>query len=205
MGRQVSVMDVSRKYGVEYRLVHAITKGHSWYGDWGYQFGTGSFGLTLEAYKSAVEYLSNLPLSLFLSEGQRPDSRLRDTISYYQSLSETGFTNIRDLFCFLIGLIHNARMTVSRVDDITSKMHPSNAAGASMSDIERVEGSMFRVLRAVSGSIWVSWHTLKGAVCKVASLELIEHCLRDIEGKAIFGGMIVNTRCNPDNGDFEYR
>lgn len=202
-------MDVSKKYGLEYRLIHAITKGHPWYGDWGYQFGTGSYGLTHEAYKSAVECLSNLPLSIFLSEGQRPDSRLQDTISYYQSLSETGLVNIRDLFCFLIGLIHDARMTVSRADDVTCKKRRCNAAGvscfSSMSDIERVEGAMLRVLRAVSGSNWVSWRTLKGAVCKVASPELLDYCLGELGGKAIFGGMVVNTRCNPVTGAFEYR
>ncbi|KAK4283235.1 hypothetical protein QN277_000210 [Acacia crassicarpa] len=207
--REVSVMDVSRKYGLEYRLIHAITKGHPWYGDWGYQFGTGSYGLTHEAYKSAVEFLSSLPLSLFLSEGKRPDSRLQDTISYYQSLSETGLVTIRDLFCFLIGLIHDARMTVSRADDVTCKKRCCNAAGvscfSSMSDIERVEGAMLRVLRAVSGSNWVSQRTLKGAVCKVASPELLDYCLGEIGGKAIFGGMVVNTQCNPVTGASEYR
>ncbi|XWS21994.1 hypothetical protein CRYUN_Cryun30bG0105500 [Craigia yunnanensis] len=30
--RKVTVMDVSKKYGTEYRLLHAITRGHSWYG-----------------------------------------------------------------------------------------------------------------------------------------------------------------------------
>ncbi|KAJ1417282.1 Zinc finger, FYVE/PHD-type [Sesbania bispinosa] len=30
-------------------------KGHPWYGDWGYQFGSGSYGLTQEAYKTTVE------------------------------------------------------------------------------------------------------------------------------------------------------
>ncbi|KAG9132704.1 hypothetical protein Leryth_020913 [Lithospermum erythrorhizon] len=40
--RKISVMDVSKKYGLEYRLLHAVVKGHSWYGDWGYEFGTGS-------------------------------------------------------------------------------------------------------------------------------------------------------------------
>ncbi|KAK1348655.1 hypothetical protein POM88_054955 [Heracleum sosnowskyi] len=40
-GSRVSVMDVSKKYGLEFCLIHAITKGHSWYGDWGYEFGAG--------------------------------------------------------------------------------------------------------------------------------------------------------------------
>ncbi|PSS21330.1 PHD finger protein [Actinidia chinensis var. chinensis] len=60
--RKVSLLDVSKKYGLEYRLLYAITKGHPWYGDWGYEFGAGSFALTLDAYKTAVETLSKQPL-----------------------------------------------------------------------------------------------------------------------------------------------
>ncbi|KAI4347432.1 hypothetical protein L6164_008246 [Bauhinia variegata] len=206
--RKVSVMDVSKKYGLEYRLLHAITKGHPWYGDWGYQFGSGSYGVTHEVYTSAVESLSNLPLSIFLSQGQKPYPSLQNTISYYQSLSKHELVNIRDLFCFLMGLIHDARKTDSSFDDVTCKKRCFNAAGAcswANSDIERVEEAMFRVLRAVSGSNWVSWRSLRGAVCKVASPELLDYCLGELGGKVVCNGMVVSTRCNPDTGSLEYR
>lgn len=203
------MMDVSKKYGLEYRLLHAVMKGHPWYGDWGYQFGSGSYCLTQEAYKSAVESLSNLPLSIFLSHGQNPHSPVQDMISYYQSLSEHELVNIRDLFCFLMVLIHDARKTVSRVDDITCKKRRFNATGVSNSweknDIERVEEAMIRVLRAVSGSNWVSWRAVRGAVCKVASPELLDYCLEELGGKVVYGGMVVNTRCNPQTGAVECR
>ncbi|KAF7820609.1 PHD finger protein [Senna tora] len=209
--RKVSVMDVSKKYGLEYRLLHAITKGNPWYGDWGYQFGSGSYGLTHEAYKSAVESLCNLPLSIFLTQGQKCDSHLKDVISYYQSLSRNELVNIKDLFSFLMGLIHEARKAASRIDDVSCKKRRLNAAGVSSSwtksDIERVEEAMLRVLRAVSGSNWVSWRALRGAVCKVASPELLEYCLGELGGKVVLGAgpAVVNTRCNPVTGIFEYR
>ncbi|KAI4351920.1 hypothetical protein L6164_006219 [Bauhinia variegata] len=206
--RKVTVMDVSKKYGLEYRLLHAITKGYPWYGEWGYQFGSGSYGVTHEVYTSAIESLSNLPLTVFRSEGQKPDSSLQNTISYYQSLSKHELVNIRDLFCFLMGLIHDARKTESRADDVTCKKRRFNASGAcswAKSDIERVEEAMLRVLRAVSGSNWVSWRSLRGAVCKVASPELLDYCLGELGGKAVCSGMVVNSRCNPDTGAFEYR
>ncbi|KAK4280508.1 hypothetical protein QN277_012128 [Acacia crassicarpa] len=208
--RKVSVMDVSKKYGLEYRLLHAITKGHPWYGHWGYQFGSGSYGLTHESYKSAAEFLSNMPLSAFLYPGQKCDSRVQDMISYYQSLSKNVLVNIRDLFCFVLGLIHDARKTAAskNVDDIIGKKRRVNATGVSSSwtksDIECVEEAMLRVLRAVSGSNWVSWRALRGAVCKVASPELLDHCLGELGGKVVLGAM-VNTRCNPVTGAFEYR
>ncbi|KAK7268989.1 hypothetical protein RIF29_21703 [Crotalaria pallida] len=207
--RKVSVMDVSKKYGLEYRLLHAIMKGHPWYGVWGYEFGSGSYCLTQEAYKTAVESLSNLPLSIFSSDGQNPRSRVQDMISYYQSLAEHKLVNIRDLFCFLMRLIDDARKTVPKVDDINCKKRRFNASGVSSSweknDIERVKEAMLRVLRAVSGSNWVSWRAVRGAVCKVASPELLDYCLGELEGKVLYGGMVVNTRRNPQTGAFECR
>ncbi|PNT41065.1 hypothetical protein POPTR_004G134700v4 [Populus trichocarpa] len=207
--RKVSVMDVSKKYGIEYRLLHAITKGHSWYGDWGYEFGAGSFGLTVDAYKPAVETLSSLPVSIFLSEGQKTHTRLQDTIKFYQSLSDHELVNTRDLFCYLTSLIHDAHKSTSGVDDSSCKKCPFYAPGISPSwtrgDIERVEEAMFRVLRAVSGSNWVSWRALRGAVFKVAPPELLDHCLKELGGKFAADGMIVSSRCNPSSGAFEYR
>lgn len=206
--RKVSVMDVSKKYGLEYRLLHAITKGHPWYGVWGYEFGAGSFALTLDAYKMAVETLSNLPLTLFLSQGRKPRTRLQDLISFYQSLSEGDLVNTRDLFCFLLSLLHDSHKSTMRDKDALKKCR-SSALGVlcawTVNDIEKVEQAMFRVLQAVTGSNWVSWRALRGAVCKVAPSELLDYCLKDLGGKMTADGMVVHARCNPDTGSFEYR
>uniref|UniRef100_A0A2N9F511 Zinc finger PHD-type domain-containing protein n=1 Tax=Fagus sylvatica TaxID=28930 RepID=A0A2N9F511_FAGSY len=207
--RKVSVMDVSKKYGLEYRLLHAITKGHPWYGEWGYEFGAGSFALTLDAYKMAVESLSSLQLPMFLSQGQEPRTRLHDTISHYQTLSERELVNIRDLFCFLMSLIHDAHKSPSRVDDVTCKKRRTCTSAVlsswSGSDIERVEDAMFRVLRAVSGSNWVNFRALRGAVCKAAPPELLDYSLGKLGGKLAADGMVVKARSNPDSGALEYR
>lgn len=204
-------MDVSKKYGMEYRVLHAITRGHPWYGDWGYEFGAGSFALTCDAYKSAVEALSNIQLSIFLSQRRKPRTHLQDRILFYQSISECELVNIRDLFCFLIRLIHDDHKASpsTRVDEASCKKphHSSSEVMRSWTkgEIERVDEAMFRVLRAVSGSNWVSWRTLRGAVCKVAKSELLDHCLKELGGKLAADGMAVVARCNPDSGAFEYR
>lgn len=204
-------MDVSKKYGLEYRLLHAIIKGHPWYGDWGYEFGAGSFALTHDAYKSAVETLSTIRLSVCFSQGRKPRSHLQDRISFYQSLSECELVNIRDLFSFLMKLIHDKHKSSSssHIDDATCKKLSPCTSGVLHSwtkgEIERVDEAMFRVLRAVSGSNWVSWRTLRGAVCKVAQPELLDHCLKELGGKLAADGMVVVARCNPDSGVFEYR
>ncbi|KAE8680724.1 PHD finger protein [Hibiscus syriacus] len=205
--RKVSVMDVSKKYGLEYRLLHAITKGCSWYGIWGYEFGAGSFALTVDEYKSAVETLSSLSLSIFLLQGLKPSTRLQDTISFYQSLSKSKLVNVKDLFCFLMSLIHDARKFNSGAGDAAIKRQRTSSAVLpwSRDDVTRVEEAMFRVLRAVSGSNWVSSRALRGAVCRVAPPELLDNCLMELRGKVGAGGMVVNARHNPDSDSLEYR
>lgn len=202
-------MDVSKKYGLEFRLLHAITKGHPWYGDWGYEFGAGSFALTIDAYNMAVETLSNLPLSIFFSQGRKPRTRLQDLIAFYQSLSEHELVNIRDLFCFLMTLIHDAHKSPMRVDDTTCKKRrlcDSKVLSAwTTSDIVRVEEAMFKVLRAITGSNWVSWRALRGAVCRAGPPELLDYCLKELKGKQAADGMVVNARCTSDSGAMEYR
>lgn len=204
-------MDVSKKYGMEYRLLHAITKGHPWYGDWGYEFGAGSFALTLDSYKSAVETLSSIPLSIFVSQGRKPRTHLQDRISFYQLLSENKLVNIRDLFSFLMRLIHEDHKSCSssKADEaILQKPSPcarETLHSWSKTEIERVEEAMIRVLRAVSGSSWVSWRALRGAVYKIAPADLLDHCLKELGGKLAADGMVVGVRCNPDSGMLEYR
>ncbi|GLT26666.1 hypothetical protein SLA2020_017150 [Shorea laevis] len=207
--RKISVMDVSKKYGLEYRLLHAITKRHSWYGDWGYEFGAGSFALTLDAYKSAIETLSNVSLSNILCEGWKPHTRMQDLILFYQSLSAIKLVTIRDLFCFLMRLIHDARKSRPLVDNAPYKK-PRTCASDDIhswtrADVERVEEAMVRVLRAVSGSNWVPARSLRGAVCRGAPPELLDHCLKELGGKLAAEGLVVSTRCDPLSGAFEYR
>ena len=55
--REVSVEDVSQKYGVELRLLNPVSHGSTWYGTYGYIFGKGSFGNTLLSHKRAAETL----------------------------------------------------------------------------------------------------------------------------------------------------
>ncbi|KAI3435433.1 PHD domain-containing protein [Psidium guajava] len=207
--RKVSVMDVSKKFGLEYRMLHAVTKGQPWYGEWGYEFGTGSFGITRDVYNRSVESLSSLPLSTFLSQGWTASSRLLDVISLYQSLSKHELVNIRDLFCFLLSLIHGARISSSREGDaIFSKVRSRDCGPLgswTRSEVERAEEAIVRVLRAVSSSNWVSGRALRGAAYRVASAELLDHCLRELGDKSVSSAMVISSRWNPDSGDFEYR
>jgi len=203
-------MDVSKKYGLEYRLLHAITNDHPWYGDWGYEFGAGSFALTVDAYRKAVNTLSNMPLNLFLSQMRKPRTRLQDVILFYQSMSESELITTRDLFRFLMRLIHDAHKWSSMLMLKPACKKPGSCTSSvlcawTVDDIERVEQAMIKVLRAVGGSRWVTWRALRGTISKAASPELLDYCLKDLGGKIASDGMVVHTRCNPKTDTIEYK
>ncbi|CAI0555967.1 unnamed protein product [Linum tenue] len=209
--RKVSVMDVSRKYGTEYRLLHAITKGHSWYGNWGYEFGNGSYGLTSETYRQVVETLSRVPLDQILFHGRGPRTSLQAAISFYKSLSNSELLTLKDLFSFLLRLLQESNMATSEsVSTVKRDLGgcPSSRVlcAWSRNDVEELQESMIKVLTAASGETkWVARHTLKGVMCKRASPELLDYSLKHLGGKLASNCMMVQARCSPSSYDVEFR
>ncbi|XP_061375222.1 PHD finger protein At1g33420-like [Gastrolobium bilobum] len=209
--RKVSVMDLSKKFGLEYRLLHAITKGHSWFGNWGYEFGTGSYALTQDIYQKAVNTLSCIPLSSFMFWGRGPQNHLQSVIFLYQSLADNELLTIKDLFSFLLTLIREFRKPLMTK---TSEQHEctstSNVSCAwSSRDVEEVQKSFIKVLLAsgaYSEDRWVSGRALKGAVFKgVASPKLLNYSLKHLGGKLAANGMVVRSQCNPISMAVEFR
>ncbi|XP_020214399.1 PHD finger protein At1g33420 [Cajanus cajan] len=202
--RKVSVMDLSKKFGLEYRLLHAVTNGHSWYGNWGYEFGSGSYALTQDAYKNAVNTLSSMPLSSFSFHGRGPRTRLECVISLYHSLAETELVTIKDLFSFLLTLIHECRKPTSTRTSCTSNL----LCAWTGNDVEEVQHALIKVLLA-SGAYteakWVTRRALKGAVSRgVSSPELLDYCFKHLPGKLAANGMVVCSRCNPISSAIEF-
>ena len=73
--REVSVEDVSQKYGVEFRLLNPVACGKTWYGTYGYQFGKGSFGNTAATHRKAAERLRRFPLASVKADFERMAER----------------------------------------------------------------------------------------------------------------------------------
>ncbi|MCI03306.1 PHD finger protein, partial [Trifolium medium] len=167
--RKVSVMDLSKKFGLDYRLLHSIAKGHSWYGNWGYEFGTGSYALTKDAYNKAVDSLSNMPLSSFLFQDRGPRHHVQSIISLYQSLAGTELLTMKDLFSFLLELVHKfCKPRSAKTAKQKEYASPCNLLCAwTRKDVEDVQHALIKVL-LVSGACneakWVTSQTLKGAV-----------------------------------------
>lgn len=205
--RKVSVMDLSKKFGMEYRLLHAITNGCSWYGNWGYEFGTGSYALTQDSYQKAVNTLSSMPLSDLLFQDRGPRSRLQCVISLYQSLADTELLTIKDLFSFLASLIREFHKPLTTR---TSDAETCNVLCAwTSNDVEAVQQALIKVLLASatsSGAKWVTRRALKGALSRgVASPELLDYSLKHLGGKLAAFGMVVKSRCNPASSAVEFR
>ncbi|KAG6528698.1 PHD finger protein At1g33420-like [Zingiber officinale] len=199
--RKVSVMDISKKHGMDYRLLHAVTVGHPWYGNWGYKFGTGSFALTAESYQKAVDTLSSLQLSIFLSGTRFPRTQLQNTISLYCSLSDCQLLTIRDLFCYLMQLLH--------FPPAGHKSAEVAAVGAlcawSRDQVDLAKATVIKFLRAVVGPQWVTWRALRRASCHaIKPPELLDYCLKVIVGEQVSNGSIV-ARYNLDSKTIEYR
>ncbi|XP_062020454.1 PHD finger protein At1g33420 [Rosa rugosa] len=201
--RKVSVMDVSKKYGMEYRLLHAVTHGRSWYGNWGYEFRSGSYALTQDSYHKAVETISTLPLHPFQFQPRRPRTRLQSVIAFYQSFSDAQLQTTKDLFTFMLSLIPKSHAP-------TASKKPKHDTSTVLcvwtaNDVQHVQQAMIKLLSAVREPNWVSRRALRGALYKTFSPELLDYSLKHLGGQLVANNMVIETRCNPDSTDVEYR
>ncbi|KAM0862899.1 hypothetical protein ACQ4PT_044978 [Festuca glaucescens] len=205
--RKVTVMDISKKHGMDYRLLHAITSGHPWYGEWGYKFGAGSFAHTSDTYQEAVDVLSGIHLALYFSHRNTIRTPLQNTIALYWALSDRQLVTVRDLFRFIMHLLHQARKDAEMSKPPMDVEVESNVLCMwNKEDVDRAEAAMLKILRAVETGRWVSWRALRGAASKaVDSQELLDYSLRGLRGKLMDDGHFIAVRCNAETSAIEYR
>ncbi|KAK8947449.1 PHD finger protein [Platanthera zijinensis] len=204
--RKVTVMDISKKHGMEYRLLNAVTSGQPWYGNWGYKFGAGSFGVSLTAYQEAVNTLSNLPLSHFFSHSRSERAPLENTVSLYCSLSDEHLVTLRDLFRCINHLLRDAGEHPCPAKKLLQVASLGALSSWSKTDIEMAEAVMVKVLRAVGKSRWVTWRALKGASSgSIGSPELLDWCLKGLSGKLTDDRLVVQSQFNDQTNTIEFR
>ncbi|KAK4350259.1 hypothetical protein RND71_029572 [Anisodus tanguticus] len=103
--RKISVNDVSKKEGMDLRLLHGVAYGQCWFGKWGYKFGRGSYGVTEQKYEIAVQFLSSLGLNKILNDFRKdiPKRRkIKQIIGTYRELSEVPMITISELLQFML-------------------------------------------------------------------------------------------------------
>ncbi|KAI3730490.1 hypothetical protein L1987_61660 [Smallanthus sonchifolius] len=102
--RKVSVADVKLERSMELRLIHGVAFKNSWFGNWGYKFMNGSFGVTEEEYRGSVRFLAELNLDDVIDDVKNPPIRkkLQQIICKYQELSEIRLSKLSELLqCML--------------------------------------------------------------------------------------------------------
>ncbi|EAZ17917.1 hypothetical protein OsJ_33464 [Oryza sativa Japonica Group] len=197
--RKVSVIDVSKKYGADYRSLHAVATGCSWYGLWGFKLSSGSFGITPQDYSKAVESLSSVPLSNFFPHTRSPRNQLQNTIAFYQSLSRHPLTTIRELFAYIMELatgksVHKEKMAY---DANYQEEFPEE-------ELQRATNIALKILRAADR--WVATRTLKAVTSHpIGSPQLVDYCIKTLGGTRTDDGMVVAIRCNSEMNTVEYR
>ncbi|KAF0897215.1 hypothetical protein E2562_034525 [Oryza meyeriana var. granulata] len=204
--RKISVMDVSKKYGVDYRSLHAVATGCSWYGLWGFKLSSGSFGITPEAYSKAIDSLSSVPLSNFFPHSRSPRNQLQNTIAFYQSLSRCPLTTIHELFLYIMGLA-----TSNSVQHRVQPTHKKKVAYDAHyqeekwpeEELQRATDIALKILRAADR--WVATRTLKAVTSHpIGSPQLVDYCIKTLGGTRT-DGMVVAVRCNSEMNTVEYR
>lgn len=196
-------MDVSKKYGMEYRLVHGVAAGRSWYGNWGYEFGAGSFAHTNETYQSALNALSAKPLSPSHSSRDQElgtQTQLQKTMALYMFLSPRRLETLHDLFSFIFKLLED---THGHGKNQTELLPPCRWREE---DIARAEDGILKILSAVKKLQWVTWRALRRATFRsVGSIELLDYCLKRLGGRRAADGSVIAVRCNSETSSVEYR
>ncbi|KAM3380682.1 PHD finger protein like [Capsicum galapagoense] len=122
--RKTSVNDVSKKGGVDLRLLHGVAYGQSWFGKWGYRFGCGSYGVTEQKYEIAVQFLSSLGLDKILNDFRKDvpkRGKIKQIIGTYRELSEVPLITISELLQFILSIKSRApfrsKMKLENGDD----------------------------------------------------------------------------------------
>ncbi|KFK41037.1 hypothetical protein AALP_AA2G077200 [Arabis alpina] len=102
--RKITVEDLSTKRSMDLRLLYGVAYGHSWFGRWGYKFCRGSYGVTKNDYKNAIELLGSLELDeieLDFSE-HKQSKEIKHIFRYYREMSEGNLQTFKDLLRFML-------------------------------------------------------------------------------------------------------
>ncbi|KAL6001238.1 hypothetical protein ACLOJK_006970 [Asimina triloba] len=114
--REVTVGDVSSKTSMELRLLWGVAYGQPWFGRWGYEFCHGSFGVTEQIYKQAIDILSSHPLDRIIQDfkDSRQAREIERIILSYRETSAGRPETVRDLLRCMLEL--KARIPFQKKD-----------------------------------------------------------------------------------------
>ncbi|KAL3502133.1 hypothetical protein ACH5RR_036582 [Cinchona calisaya] len=202
--REVSLRDISQKQGMDLRLLYAIAYGKSWFGQWGYKFGRGSFAITQSMYQNAIEALQNIPLGLFAQHlGNEKNNDILTILSRYQMLSGHILVTLGDTFHFMLDLKTKLPRDQSNSDsphqgmlvDTSCRWSPKRVEMAIRVIIESLKRAEFR---------WISRQEVRDAArAYIGDTGLLDFVLKSL-GNHIVGKYLVRRCLNPVTKVLEY-
>ncbi|KDP25820.1 hypothetical protein JCGZ_22542 [Jatropha curcas] len=155
--RKISVQDVSKKRGMELRLLYGVAYGHSWFGRWGYKFCRGSFGVKLQNYNQAIEILCSLELDKIIEEFKdtKVHQEMKQIISFYRNFSETPLITFKDLLRFM--LIVKSCPCAQKKRSIDSNVKSSMVIASQKKPVVKEKYTRYRKFSSLVGTLDSRW------------------------------------------------
>ncbi|GER37148.1 RING/FYVE/PHD zinc finger superfamily protein [Striga asiatica] len=205
--RKVSLKDEAKRKGMDLRLLHTVAYGKSWFGDWDYVFGRGTFGINYETYQSAVKAIQNIPLSPIATHQLTfSNTEVQTILSRYQILSGHSLVTLGDLFHFMLQL--KLRIPKENISNAIFDTHYPRI----MSDTscrwspKRVEMAIHVVVEALKRAEfqWVSRQRVRDvARTYIGDTGLLDFVLKSL-GNHMVGKYFVRRCLNPVTKVLEY-
>lgn len=198
---------MSRKRGMDLRLIHGLAYKEPWFGRWGYKLERGTYSVTQQMYHNAIEVLQNMPLCLLLHHLGPTNCELPLIFARYQTLSEHSLVTIGDLFHFMLELktklpkensLGSSSYTVPGVlveTSTTCRWSPKRVEMATTVIVEALKRARFK---------WVSRQEVRDAArAYVGDTGLLDFVLKSL-GNHIVGNYLVRRSLNPVTKVLEY-
>ncbi|OAY25374.1 PHD finger protein MALE STERILITY 1 [Manihot esculenta] len=200
--RKVSLNDISQKRSMDLRLLHGIAYGEPWFGQWGYKFERGSFGVTRAIYQKAIGTIQAMPLCILVHFLSNSNHDLPAIVSRYQTLSDYSLATLGDLFRFMFEL--KSRLPDDSCIDSystgimvepTCRWSPKRIEMATRVIVEALKRAEFR---------WVSRQEVRDAArAYIGDTGLLDFVLKSL-GNRIVGNYLVRRSLNPVTKVLEY-
>ncbi|KAI8538591.1 hypothetical protein RHMOL_Rhmol09G0116100 [Rhododendron molle] len=199
--RKVSLSDYSQKKGMELRLIHGVGYGEPWFGRWGYGFGRGTYGVTLQMYQKAIEALQTMPMCLLAHHLGNSNHEFTSIISRYQTLSSHSLVTLGDLFHFMLEL--KSRLPKERYNSSNGGILVENTCRWSPKRVEMATRVIVEALKRAEFR-WVSRQEVRDtARAYIGDTGLLDFVLKSL-GNHIVGNYLVRRSLNPVTKVLEY-
>ncbi|WCJ33681.1 RING/FYVE/PHD zinc finger superfamily protein [Euphorbia peplus] len=200
--RKVSLNDISMKRNMELRLVNGVAYGEPWFGQWGYKFERGSYGVTEPMYQKAIGTIQAMPLCIIAHYVGTSNHDLQAIVSRYQTISDYSLATLGDLFRFMFELktrLPEESYANSYATGIV--MEPTCRWSA-----KRIEMATRVIVEALKTAElrWVSRQQVRDAArAYIGDTGLLDFVLKSL-GNRIVGNYLVRRSLNPVTKVLEY-